>query len=304
MDLHKLACFFITAIVAVISSGCFGGSLTRDVRTDMGSAHQDVLSTSVDTRGSTSRCLGFIETSRDSMLEDYCRMTGGCSGEGATEETTTTVSLDMAIYCPRVPDSAICRELSNIEGPLPTLESVTVTRRTEPATRTTGIDSGFAFFASSSMAAQNVRACQQLASMGVDITANPLLGQALAMGMPLGQAMSMLGIGTAGGFGGGAAMRNITLDATGMRYGMVAMVTITGTPVSGTGAVASMPVSTQVSSLQGAVTVAVADGMDYQVTVQCLLNGSMFASGSERECFSNRYCAGGRVELDVICGRN
>lgn len=121
-------------------------------------------------------------------------------------------------------------------------------------------------------------------------------GVGVAYGAPVGVG---LGVGTTVS----AAMTNIVLDARGMRPGMIAVVTISGTPVMGSAAAVSTPMTVQVTPLMGAYRVSVPDGLDYNVTVQCMLNGSVYATGSTSECFSSRYCGGGQVDLDVICGR-
>lgn len=194
-------------VAALASAGC-GGSLRREYRSDLGTAVADPFFSSVDTRGALDACRAQINAQRDSLRESYCSMTGGCSREGAVTETTTTTRLSMSEFCEASPSAAICRDMADTPADrLPTLESTTTTRRTEPGTVATGIDAGMAFFATAQMASQDAAFCQAVASQfGAGMGNLPVsFWQAGAVGMPFGMAMGLPGMGGFMGMGGFAA---------------------------------------------------------------------------------------------------
>ncbi|MCC6563408.1 hypothetical protein IT087_00780 [Candidatus Uhrbacteria bacterium] len=113
-----------------------------------------------------------------------------------------------------------------------------------------------------------------------------------------------LGLGTAGG-ATTVASENIVLDTRFMSPSVTAVVSIISIPAAGSGRVApTAPGTLTLTSMSGQTPVAVLDGFDYQVTVQCLVNGALMTSFSHTSRFSSPTATGGRVELDVICGRS
>lgn len=200
---------FLIVCFAFFGAGCYG-SLVRDVNSDYMSAHADPFYSRVTTheRSAINDCIARLNTARDGMLNDYCRVTGGCTpADGVTE---TTVTMTLADYCAAAPSASTCQSVQAAGGSFGD-QSITVTSRgTEHGSRTTGLDSGAAFFASSQMSAQYAQFCQSaaqgLGGMGGFAAAPSSLWSLGAMGMPYASASGMVGF---GGMGMGGGMNNV-----------------------------------------------------------------------------------------------
>jgi hypothetical protein len=189
--------FATFALFLVPFTTACGGSLRREVRTDTMTAVADPLFSSTDTRGATDFCLARLNSQRDEMLTDYCRVTGGCSEDSSTE---TTTRLSLRDFCAADPTAAVCEHIADIsDEEMPVME--VVTRTTGHGARTTGADSGMAFFATSSMSAQYTAFCMAAGNQfgsGIASAPSALWGLG-ATGMSFASASFTLGLGTMGG---------------------------------------------------------------------------------------------------------